>query len=593
MIKNYKILYYKISYYPPYKSSSSNVKVELDLTNYATKNDLKNITHVDVSSFASKANLAALKTELDKLDTDKLKTAPTDLVKLTNAIENDLVKKTVYNTKVTSIESQIAGLTKNTVDNLADITKLKAIDTNGFVTRTKFSADTNALDDKIGGVEKEISDISGLATKTSLNSYLQTSTFNSKVTEVESKIKAADIIAKSANTKANTIRSDLTAYAKKADVATDTTAIKNDYVTNASLSSQLNDLKSQYIATEVMGIDNKTKKNASDILALENELKQYEDTINENEGGLSFNRGFFFYTEQSYLVYDCKMGSFGFGLTSKDILEWQSTGIYSYSSDSNMNASANAKSNLPNLKNDGRMHVHLSGNNFQQNKVIIPNNNNAINIYCVYKLDPIASSRDITFTRQNALFGAMQITQNTDTSKYDYKGYGICFDEGGTFSHRITDGGRTHTKLGRNVIIFGADMSFSVHAANRANNIYVMGDGLIQGINDTKIYVEKNYYRNFTDPGKKYVLSLHYNGDNSYLFVNGRKELKFKAKTDQLVKEKLCIGNLSDQWTASESEKTGLYRSIYDFVVDYEQIIGVKTIYDMHRYLMTKHNIKP
>ena len=108
-----------MSYYAPYKSFSNNVKVELDLTNYTTKADLKNITHVDVSSFASKTNLAALKTEVDKIDTDKLKTAPTDLAKLTNAIENDLVKKTDYNTKVTSIETQIAGLTKNTADNLA------------------------------------------------------------------------------------------------------------------------------------------------------------------------------------------------------------------------------------------------------------------------------------------------------------------------------------------------------------------------------------------------------------------------------------------------------------------------------------------
>ena len=143
-----------MSYYPPYKISSNNVKVELDLTNYTTKNDLKNITHVDVSSFASKTNLAALKTEVDKIDTDQLKTAPTDLAKLTNAIENDVVKKTDYNTKVTSIEAQIAGLTKNAVDNLADITKLKAIDTNSFVTRTKLSADTNTLDDKIHGAEK-------------------------------------------------------------------------------------------------------------------------------------------------------------------------------------------------------------------------------------------------------------------------------------------------------------------------------------------------------------------------------------------------------------------------------------------------------
>ena len=94
MIKNYKRAYYKMSkYYPPYKSSSNNIKVELDLTNYATKTDLKNITHVDASSFASKTNLAALKTEVDKIDVDKLKIAPVNLAKLTNAVENDLVKK--------------------------------------------------------------------------------------------------------------------------------------------------------------------------------------------------------------------------------------------------------------------------------------------------------------------------------------------------------------------------------------------------------------------------------------------------------------------------------------------------------------------
>ena len=142
-------------YYPPYKSSGNNIKVELDLANYATKTDLKNITHVDVSSLASKTNLAALKTEVDKIDADKLKTTPADLLKLTNAIEHDVVKKTDYNTKVSSIEAQIAGLTKNTVDNLADITKLKAIDNNSFANKTKFSTDINTLDDKIVGVEKK------------------------------------------------------------------------------------------------------------------------------------------------------------------------------------------------------------------------------------------------------------------------------------------------------------------------------------------------------------------------------------------------------------------------------------------------------
>ena len=90
-------------YYPPYKSSSNNIKVELDLTNYATKTDLKNITHIDVSSFASKTNLPALKTEVDKIGVDKLKTVPVDLAKSSNVVNNDVVKKPDYNTKVTSI----------------------------------------------------------------------------------------------------------------------------------------------------------------------------------------------------------------------------------------------------------------------------------------------------------------------------------------------------------------------------------------------------------------------------------------------------------------------------------------------------------
>ena len=88
-----------MSYYPLYKSSSNNVKVELDLTDYATKMDLKNITHVDVSSFASKTNLAALKTEIDKIDADKLKTTNIDLDRLSNFVKNDVVKKTDYNAK--------------------------------------------------------------------------------------------------------------------------------------------------------------------------------------------------------------------------------------------------------------------------------------------------------------------------------------------------------------------------------------------------------------------------------------------------------------------------------------------------------------
>ena len=112
------------TYYPPYKNNSNNIKVKLDLANYATKDDVKNITHVDVSSYASKTNLAALKTEVDKIDVDKLKTVPDDLAKLTNVVKNETVKKTDFS-----------------ADN--------------YVKKTKFSADTNALDDKIDKVDKK------------------------------------------------------------------------------------------------------------------------------------------------------------------------------------------------------------------------------------------------------------------------------------------------------------------------------------------------------------------------------------------------------------------------------------------------------
>ena len=457
-------------YFPPYNNSSNNIRVELDLSNYATKDDVKNITHVDVSSFASKTNLTALKTEVDEIDTDKLKTVPDDLPKLSNVVKNEVVKKTDFS-----------------ADN--------------YVTRTKFSTDTNSLDDKIDNVEKKIPDVSGLATTRNVttlvnnlnnkmdnlkNNYMLTSTFNTKSTELESKIKDADIIAKNAVTKANSIKSNLNDYAKKTDVANDITIIKNDYVTNASLTSRLNDLKSQHIATEVKTIDDKTKKDASDILRFENRLKQKEDIADENQRGLSFNRGFFYYLQKSHLVYECKSSSFDITNIDK-ISTWKSTGSFS----NNMIAVKNARGNLPKLEIFNDYRVHLSGNRFQQNKADVFHNF-GVNIYCVYKLDPISSSRDGTFTVQNALFGSMKIT-NADTSKHKYRGYGICFDEGGSFS-------KGNISNSKNVLIFGVDESSLVHANNKDNNIYVMGDLFVQGINDTTLYAEKTYSQNFTQP---------------------------------------------------------------------------------------------
>ena len=113
------------------------------------------------------------------------------------------------------------------------------------------------------------------------------------------------------------------------------------------------------------------------------------------------------------------------------------------------------------------------------------------------------------------LFGANKLTKNSDIDKYKYSGYGIGSDSRGSFSH---PGGKNDTK----VVIFGADLSSSVHANNKLNTALVLGKAFIEGINGTAVYAEKMYPTNFTVNNKKFCLSLHYNGDNSYLYVNGK-----------------------------------------------------------------------
>ena len=189
-------------YFPPYNNSSEKIKVELDLSNYAMKNDIRDITHIDASGFASKTNLAALKTEVDKIDTDKLKTLPNDLAKLSN-VKNDVVKKTDYNTlksKVDGIEvSKYVGGTKYETDGKAiydkiDPVKKKIPVLTGFVTTVRFNHEKKLLATKtaLTTVENKIPDVSTLAIKTSLSSLLHVSTFNSKVTELGGKVTTVD-----------------------------------------------------------------------------------------------------------------------------------------------------------------------------------------------------------------------------------------------------------------------------------------------------------------------------------------------------------------------------------------------------------------
>ena len=142
-------------YFAPYRSFGKNIKVELDLSSYATRADLKDVTHVDVSSFASKTNLASLKTEVDKIDVGKLKTVP----KLSNAVKNDFFKKTEYNKLVAKVDN---------------------IDTTGLVLTLKYDTDKSDLEKRISDVDKKILNTSGLVKKKT--------DFGSKITEMEGKI---------------------------------------------------------------------------------------------------------------------------------------------------------------------------------------------------------------------------------------------------------------------------------------------------------------------------------------------------------------------------------------------------------------------
>ena len=156
-----------------------------------------------------------------------------------------------------------------------------------------------------------------------------TSTFNTKSTKLENKISAND-------TKITSVKSYLRGYAKKSEVANDITTLKNDYVTNASLTSKLNNLKSQHIATEVKSIDDKAKKNASDILKFENTLKQKEDIIDDVQRHNALTSGKDYYRDKMYLLYECK--AFSFKYTNNKVNLWKSTGLNNYTSNSDMDA---------------------------------------------------------------------------------------------------------------------------------------------------------------------------------------------------------------------------------------------------------------
>ena len=165
-----------------------------------------------------------------------------------------------------------------------------------------------------------------------------------------------------------------------------------------------------------------------------------------------------------------------------------------------------------------------------------------INLYISYLLSPCLRNLNTDFTSKNCSLESVKLTKNTDPEKYIYSSCGRGFDSRSELS--FTDG-----TIGKNVILFGADMSLFVHIDNKGKDILIHGEGPIQGLDETTLTAEAIYPVNFRQPNKRFVLSLHCSGSNSFLFVNSTKIYQFKAKNFEITGYALGLGNISNDFT--------------------------------------------
>ena len=303
-----------------------------------------------------------------------------------------------------------------------------------------------------------------------------------------------------------------------------------------------------------------------------------------NDNDLSYYRAKQYFDEgsskENYLVF-LPMGKY-FKLNSvigviDRVLSCQSKGV---SNESIKRPTTSNNSLNPRLScNDIKIKVQFTGSCLKQAKFTFTYKK-VVNIYIVYELGA-SSSNFNNPTIKNCLFGAVTLTKNADIEKYKYPGYGIGFDRRSGFS--FPSGG-----FGQNVLIFGADMSTSTHIDKKKKDILVLGRRPTQGLEST-LAAEKMYSINFTVTKKKFCLSLHYNGGNIYLFVNGTEIIRFKAKDSEIVASPLCLGNISKDWSADNMKNTGLTGYVYGFSANYNAVT-IDDTKDIHNYLIKKKN---
>ena len=171
--------------------------------------------------------------------------------------------------------------------------------------------------------------------------------------------------------------------------------------------------------------------------------------------------------------------------------------------------------------NNSRTRVEFKGSCLKQNKITFTPRN-VVNLFIVYELDRCPQDLNADFTLKDSLFGAVTLTKNADPDKYSYSGYGIGFDSRLLFSF-------TGFNWDKNVVIFGVNNSSSVHIDNEKKDILVLGEIPTQRLDDNTIRVEAKYSINSSKSQRKFCLSLHYNGSNSFLFVSATNIYQFKA----------------------------------------------------------------
>ena len=314
-------------------------------------------------------------------------------------------------------------------------------------------------------------------------------------------------------------------------------------VFNARLAAQTDLIRRPEFDFKLKGISDKVTKNKTKHLLVENELKKlqkfdavyfrgkshFEEDVTENY--------FVFRPIHRYF-----RGIIGAG-SGNYIYFWKSIGL----SDERLNSNTASNYKItPELSYYGtKIRVEFNESCLKQDKVTY-NHGKIINMCIVYEI-----SKDYSIstypTLENCLFEAVSLTKNAAIDQYKYSGYGIGFDRKGEFSFG--------NGFSRNSIIFRTDMSSSSHANNKKIYILVLGKDFVQGINGTTIYAEKCYSINFTENNKKFCLSLHYNGANSYLIVNGAEIHKFKTKYSEIVASPLCLGNISKDFSVDNMKK--------------------------------------